>query len=91
MPIVVLNKKEISLLTELPLNSIAEPDVRLVFYHLNLLLDEETGTVEIPGEMWDQLREFSLYHNDARISHLILNVFSRTLGKDLSMGFFEEG
>lgn len=59
MPVVDLSPEEWSMLRSVRLNSISDPRFQTAIYHLDLLLDEETGRIEIPGELWDEIRWFA--------------------------------
>jgi hypothetical protein len=86
---VILNDEEIGLLKATPLNSIQSKHVQRIFYELILILDEETGRIEIPLEKINQMRSFVQQYNDPFIKKLFLSIFERTLGKDLDLGFFD--
>ena len=90
MPTVFLNKIEVSALVALPLNSIKNQELSRAFYYLQLLIDEESGELEVPGGIWDQLRRFAFDYDNQEWKNLICSIFSRTLGDKLDLGFFEK-
>lgn len=89
MPTVELNSEEAAVLRSIRLNSIADRRFQLALYHLVLLLDDETGRMEIPGELWDQIRWFAFNAGKAEWEQLLVGIFGRTLGPNLDLGFFD--
>ena len=87
MPKVRLNKDEIALVLGIKLNSIKDQDFRDFIYRMLLLLDEDTGEFEIPGEMWDEIRQFAFSSGNPDWERFLVSVFGRTLGKYLDLGF----
>lgn len=87
MPTVRLNKEEIALAYKIRLNSIKDQDFRNFMYRVLLLLDKDTGEIEIPGEMWDEMRDFAFSSGNTEWERFLVAVFGRTLGKYLDLGF----
>lgn len=90
MPVANLNEQEFNLLRSVTLNAIHDPDFRLLLYHLNLLVDEETRQIEIPGGLFDEIRKHAFQSEDPERQKLLVGIFGRTLGRNLDMGFFDE-
>lgn len=89
MPTVDLNSEEIAMLRSVRLNSFADPQFQTALYHLDLLLDDESGRIEIPGELWDEIRHFAFAAGKPHWQRLLVGIFGRTLGPNLDMGFFD--
>ena len=61
---ILLNQYEIRLLKGVDLDSIADKEFRSMINYLDLLLDEESGELELTNALFDQIRHFAFHGDD---------------------------